>query len=138
MKVQEIMTRNPETCAANTSCAEAARKMRDNNVGSLPVCDEKGRCVGIITDRDIACKACAEDRETASAQVRDCMSSPVQTCYEDESLEEVVRKMAQNQIRRLPVLDRNENLVGIAALADVSIRGDQEEAAEALNAISRP
>ncbi len=138
MQVKEIMTRNPDTCATNSLCSEAARKMREDNVGSLPVCDENGKCVGIVTDRDIVCQACAQNKEASATQVRDCMSSPVKACHEDDSVEEAAQKMGQNQVRRLLVLDRNENLVGIVALADIATRGSQEAAARALNAISQP
>ncbi len=138
MKINEIMTRNPDTCSPNTTCNEAARKMRDDNVGALPVCDEQGKCVGIVTDRDMICNACAQNKDTGACNVQECMSSPVQKCYEDESAEDAARLMAENQIRRLPVFDRNENIIGMVSLGDVSIRGPQQAAGNALKAISQP
>jgi len=138
MQVSEIMTRNPDTCTPDTPSQEAAEKMRNDNVGSLPVCDESGKCVGIVTDRDIVCNVCAKGKEVSSTTVNECMSSPVQTCHEDESVEAAEQKMAQQQIRRLVVLNRGERLVGIVSLADIALQGSRDEAGQLLNAISHP
>lgn len=135
MKISDAMSRDVQIAAPNHSIREAARLMSTLDVGCLPV-GENDRLVGIITDRDIAVRAVAEGR-SPDTQVRDIMSTDVKYCFDDQSVEEVARNMADIQVRRLPVLNRSKRLVGIVSLGDLALDTD-EPAAEALHGISRP
>ncbi|MDP8921307.1 MAG: CBS domain-containing protein [Chloroflexota bacterium] len=117
--VRDVMTRQPDVIAPDAKVAEAARKMRDLDVGSLPVCDGQ-RLVGMITDRDISIRATAEGKDPNTTPVRQVMSPEVAWVFEDEPATMAASVMRQRQIRRLPVLDRNDKLVGIVALGDLA------------------
>ena len=137
MIVREAMTSKTELATPDMTLRDAARLMRDCDVGSLPV-GENDRLVGMITDRDITIRAVAEGRDVQSTPVRDAMTSKVLYVYDDEPIEVAAQTMADLQVRRLPVLDRERHLVGILALSDVSIEGPQTSAAEALRGVSEP
>ena len=116
---------------------EAAEKMRDLDVGFLPVCDGY-RFIGVVTDRDIVVRGLAEGRDPAQA-VADVMSTDVVYCYDDQDVSEAARVMEQHQIRRLLVLDRDKNLAGIVSLGDVVVETtDDAQAGKTLEAISEP
>ena len=134
MQIKEIMTRDVAMVQPADSIREAARRMRDHDVGSLPVTDGD-RLVGHITDRDIVIRALAGlgGPETLVSAV---MSDRVLYCFDDEAVEEVARNMAENQVRRLPVVNRDKQLCGIVALGDFATRGASEPAEEALEGIS--
>jgi CBS domain-containing protein len=110
--------------------------MRDLEVGALPVCDEVGRFVGMITDRDITIRAVAEGRDPHKTTVRDAMSEHIRFCFEDEDTREVGRKMSEWAVRRLPVLNRDKRLIGIVSLGDMATGGADQESKEALEEIS--
>jgi CBS domain-containing protein len=136
MHVGDVMTRDPELIDPNSTIREAARRMRAENVGALPV-GENDRLVGMVTDRDIVMRAVAEDRPAGVTSVRDVMSKGIFYCFEDDDLESAARCMAEYQVRRLPVLNRDKRLVGIVALADIAHTGDECERM-ALEGISEP
>jgi CBS domain-containing protein len=138
MRLDECMTKGVECTRPSATLEEAARKMRDLDVGTLPVCGEDDRLVGIVTDRDITVRAVAEGRDPRSTLVDEAMTRTVVTCYEDQALDEAARLMEDRQIRRLPVLDRDHRLAGILSLGDLAVSGinERELAAEALEAIS--
>ncbi|HEX8414628.1 MAG TPA: CBS domain-containing protein [Sphingomicrobium sp.] len=136
MQVSEVMTREVELVVPQTSIVEAARRMRDADVGALPV-GEDGRLSGMVTDRDIVVRAVAEGRAVGEATVSDVLSSDIVSCREDDSVEDAANLMAQHQIRRLPVLGDNQQLLGILSLADVA-RTDQDSGGAALDDISEP
>jgi CBS domain-containing protein len=136
MNVQEIMSRDVELIDPNCTICEAARLMRDDNVGALPV-GENDRLVGMVTDRDIVMRAIAEDRPAGSTNVRDVMSKRIYYCFEDDNIDEAADIMAKHQVRRLAVLNRDKRLVGIVALADLG-RGGHDAAKKALKDISQP
>ena len=137
MQIREMMTRDVQLLSAGDTIRDAARQMRDGDIGSLPVA-EGDRLVGYITDRDIVIRALAEDRGSET-RVGDVMTDRVLYCFDDESVEDVAANMAQNQVRRLPVLNRDKRLVGIVALADLATQADMDEPAEdALEGVSRP
>jgi CBS domain-containing protein len=115
---------------------EAARRMRANNIGALPV-GENDRLIGIVTDRDIVVRAIAEDRSPSDITVREVMSEGVCYCFEDDDVARAGQVMAKNQVRRLPVIDRNKRLVGFVALADLG-RSEHTAAQGALKGISEP
>jgi CBS domain-containing protein len=138
MQIREIMTREVEVIRPDASIREAATKMKDLDVGAIPVCDGQ-RLQGVVTDRDIAVRAVAEGRDSTRTHVADIMSKDLAYCFEDDQVEEAATIMEMKQIRRLPILDRNKQLVGIVSLGDLSVRsGDQDLAGEALQEISEP
>jgi CBS domain-containing protein len=134
MLVQECMTKNVELTDPNATIRAAAEKMRDGDFGMLPI-GENDRLVGTITDRDITIRAVAEGLDPESAKVRDVMSSRVLYCFEDQDAKDVARNMGMNQVRRLPVLNREKRLVGIVSLGDLTVAPDT--VGEALKDISR-
>lgn len=139
MQIKDIMTRNVELADPNMKARDAARKMREDDVGALPV-GENDRLVGMVTDRDIAMRAVAGDAPAENTAVRDVMSKGVYYCFEDEQLERAGELMAEHQVHRLPVLNRDKRLVGMVAMADLACNGDegQHAAMTALQGISQP
>jgi len=140
MRLSEIMTREVEVVAPDAPIAEAARKMQELNVGSLPVCDGQ-RLVGMVTDRDITVRATSGGRDPNATRVRDVMTGDVTYCYEDQDVSEAARLMEEQQIRRLVVLDRNKRLAGIVSLGDLAVDAqglEDEELADTLEQISEP
>lgn len=136
MKVSKTMTREVRLANPSQSICEAAQLMADLDVGALPVADND-RLVGMLTDRDIAVRAVAAGRGP-DTPVRDIMSSEVLYCFEDQEIEDVTRNMADVQVRRLPVLNRDKRLVGIVSLGDIACGGDaRDKAAQALSGISQ-
>jgi CBS domain-containing protein len=128
MKISECMTADVEVVRPDQPIREAAQFMLRNDAGSMPVCDGE-RLVGMITDRDIAVRAVAEGRGP-DTPVRDAMTDHVDYCFEDEEVEKVAIKMSDSQIRRMPVIGRDDKrLVGIVSLGDLS-RSSQGEAAQ--------
>ena len=136
MQVQEIMTRNVIVVAPNSTIRDAARQMRAENLGALPV-GENDRLIGMVTDRDIAVRAVAEDRSPGNTAVREVMSEGIYYCFDDDDVEQAAEVMAKHQVRRLPVVDRDKRLVGVVALADMG-RGQRDAAETALEGISEP
>ena len=124
MQLRDVMTPNAEVIPPDATIGDAAKKMRDLDVGALPVCDGDRLC-GMITDRDIAIRAVAEGRDSHTL-VRDSMTEEVIYCFEDQEYEEAAALMREHQIRRLPVLDRDRGLVGVVSLADVILKGDDD------------
>ena len=138
MQIEQIMTRNVEIISPETTLREAAQKMRDLDVGSLPVCDGE-RLKGMLTDRDITIRATAEGQNPDSTRATDVMTAAVYYCYEDQDVAEAAQVMEEKQIRRLPIVDRNKKLVGIVSLGDLAVdTGKERLAGEALTEISRP
>ncbi|HTD67471.1 MAG TPA: CBS domain-containing protein [Candidatus Limnocylindria bacterium] len=129
MKVQEILTRDPEVIHPDATICEAARKMKERDIGMLPVCDGE-RLVGSITDRDLAIRAIAQGYDTLSTKVRDVMTSGIRCCFEEDSLQKAARVMEKEQIRRLPVLNSAKRLVGIISTGDLAVRSHDERLLE--------
>jgi CBS domain-containing protein len=119
MLIKEIMSKNVEVIPPQATLQEAAQRMKDLNVGSLPVC-ESGRLAGMITDRDITVIGTATGLNPGEAVAGDIMSPDVFYCYDDEEVEAAVALMEEKQVRRLAVLDREKQLVGIVSLGDVA------------------
>lgn len=135
--VRDVMTKDPESVTAQTNPREVARIMRDENVGVLPVIDEQRRLQGIITDRDLVVRVLAEDRQTAQFRLEDIMSREVEAVTEDEDIHEVLDVMGRKQVRRLPVVDEQDRLMGIVSISDIAQKADyDEELQEALEKIS--
>lgn len=139
MFVRDIMTKDVECIHPDTAIHQAAKKMREMNVGAMPICGDDDRLVGIVTDRDIAIRAVAEDKNPRSTPVRDIMTSGIVYCYDDQDLIEAAQLMEEKQLRRLAVLNRNKRLVGIVSLGDLAVKTqDLSLAGEAIEAISEP
>jgi CBS domain-containing protein len=136
MKVSEAMTRDVRIADPDETVQKAAQAMADLDAGVLPV-GAKDRLVGMITDRDIAIRGVANGKGP-QAKVRDVMSDDVKYCFDDQEIEEVARNMADIQVRRLPVLNREKRLVGILSLGDIAVSRNSANAGEALRGISRP
>jgi CBS domain-containing protein len=136
MKVKDVMTTNVRLANPGQSIAEAARLMAECDAGVLPV-GEDDRLVGMITDRDIALRAVAKDLPP-DTPVRDVMSKEVLYCFEDEALEHVADNMGEQQVRRLPVLNREKRLVGILSFGDLATVTKPRTSGQAIAAISRP
>ena len=136
MKVEDIMTRDVRLVGPDETIQAAAAMMIDLDAGVLPVADGD-RLVGMITDRDIALRGVAEGK-SPDTPVREVMSAEVHYCFDDQDTDEIATNMAEQQIRRLPVLDRDKRLVGIVSLGDLANRRDNGEAGDALSGISRP
>jgi CBS domain-containing protein len=139
MRVSEVMTSGVECINPDGTLQDAARKMRDLDVGVLPVCGMNDRLAGIITDRDIAVRAVAEGKDGTHCCVRDVMSPHILYCFEDQDVEDAAHIMQEHQVRRLVVLNRDKRLVGIVSLGDLSVgAGDEEMAGATLEAVSEP
>jgi CBS domain-containing protein len=134
--IRDVMTSNPRTIEPSTSLHEAARLMRDQDVGSLPIV-EGDRLHGVLTDRDIAIRAVAEGKDAKSTTAQEIASRQVVTIDPDQSLDEALRLMASHQIRRLPVVEEDGKLVGIVAQADAAMQGDEREVGRTVEEISK-
>lgn len=136
MEVREVMTSNVRLATPDQSISESARIMAECDSGVVPVYEDD-KLVGMVTDRDIVVRAVAHDLSPATP-VREVMSQEVLYCYEDEDIEQVAKNMARNQIRRLPVLNRNKRLVGIVSIGDLSKSVRPHATGEAIAEISQP
>ncbi|MEO6360835.1 MAG: CBS domain-containing protein [Sphingomicrobium sp.] len=136
MKISEVMTREVATVRADQTAQEAATFMLQGDAGSIPVIDGD-RLIGMITDRDIAVRGVAQGLGP-DTQVRDLMSSGLVCAREDDDIEEVAVRMSEAQVRRLPVINDSENLVGIVSIGDLSRKTEGEEAHMALEGVSQP
>ena len=138
MLVQEIMTRHAECTRPSATLHEAAERMQQLNVGSLPVCDND-RLVGMITDRDITTRSVAEGHDPDADHVADVMTPGITYCFDDQDVKEAARLMNEKQIRRLPVLNRSKRLVGIVSLGDLAVHtGDDELVGDTVEGVSEP
>lgn len=135
MKVKEMMHKGAEYVAPNAKLQIVARKMRDYDVGSIPVCDG-GEVIGIVTDRDIAIRALANGKDVAKLEAKDVMSKDVIFCRDNENAEDAIRIMEDNQVLRLPVLNEAKKLVGMVSLGDISHSLSQDLTGEVTKAVS--
>jgi CBS domain-containing protein len=134
--VRDAMTEGPSSIDASASVAEAARLMRDGQVGSLPITQDD-QLVGMITDRDITTAVVAEGTDPGATSAGDVCSRDPISVEPDKDLEEAVELMARNQVRRLPVVE-NGKLVGIVAQADIALKDNEKKTGELVEAISKP
>jgi CBS domain-containing protein len=134
--IRDAMTKNPRSIGASASVVEAARLMREGDIGSLPITDDE-KLVGMITDRDITTMVVAEGADPETTSVGDVSSRDPISVEPDEDLEDALQLMARHQVRRLPVLD-NGRLVGIVAQADIALKENEKKTGELVEAISEP
>ncbi len=135
MEIRELMTEDVDFVGPETQVLEIARKMRENDIGSTPVV-ENDRLIGMVTDRDIVLRVVAEGADARTATARTAMSPKVLYCFADQTVEQVLENMGHNQIRRLPVVDRDKRLVGVVSLGDL-VKASEAKAGAALHDISQ-
>jgi len=133
MLVKEAMRLGTEWVGPETKVKDMAVKMRDLAIGSLAVCND-GRLTGIVTDRDIALRCCADSKDPAKTNAKDIMTKDIAWCYSDQDIEDATHLMEERHIRRLPVLDRTEKLVGFLSVDDLSRKGSFNLAGEVIQA----
>jgi CBS domain-containing protein len=134
--VRDAMTEDPRSIGKSVSVVEAARLMREQDIGSLPITDDE-KLVGMITDRDITTRVVAEAADPKMTTVEDVYSHDLISVEPDKDLEEALRLMARHQVRRLPVVE-NGRLVGIVAQADIALSENETKTGELVEAISAP
>jgi len=134
-KARDIMTGGVECVDENENVQDAARKMRDLDVGSLPICGDDNRLKGMLTDRDIVIKVVAEGRDPAATRAGELASGEVVTIGADDPVDEILRTMKQHKVRRLPVVDGHD-LVGVVSQGDVARNIDETKVGELVEAIS--
>jgi CBS domain-containing protein len=134
--IRDVMTPDPRTIDSTGSAVDAARLMRDEDVGLIPIV-ESDRLVGTVTDRDIAVRIVAEGRSPTDTRVADVASRELVTIDPEQSLDEALRLMAKHRVRRLPVVEEDGKLVGIVAQADVAKRATAAKTGEVVEKISK-
>ena len=137
MRIQDVVTAEVSFVRPDTPILEIARKMRDGDIGATPVVEDE-RLIGMVTDRDVVVRIIAEGGDIRTKTARDAMSPGILYCFVDESVEAVLENMGDQQIRRLPVVDRQKRLVGVVSLGDLALSGKRKAAGEALQEISEP
>jgi CBS domain-containing protein len=138
MKLSEIMTRDVVVLQPDDSLQFAAKKMRDRNIGFLPVCDGE-TLIGVLSDRDITIRALAEGMDVNIMLGRDLMTAPAIYCFEDQDVKEAARIMEENQIRRLVILSRDDKrLVGVVSLGDLARNESAARSGKVLKKVSEP
>lgn len=138
---REVMTPEPACCQTTDSIVRVAQLMKTEDVGAVPVVDSSAnrRLVGMVTDRDIVLKGVAAGRSVDNSTVKEVMTTDVVTCREDDDVNQAVARMAERQVRRMPVVDGSGTLLGIIAQADIATRVHQDKTTGALvEAISEP
>jgi len=139
-KCNEVMTKNPVCCQPNDKVVKAAKLMKSENIGSIPVIENEQtkKLVGIVTDRDLTLKIVAEGLDAKSTKVDAVMTRKVVTCLASDDLQKALDAMSEHQLRRIPVVDNDNKIVGIIAQADVATRVNQpEKTAEMVKEISQ-
>jgi len=134
--IHDLMTSNPSTIEADKTVVDAAKLMRDEDAGLIPIVEGQ-KLAGTITDRDIAIRVVAEGKDPQSSTVRDVMTSRLVTVDPDQDLDEALRLMAEHQVRRLPVVEEDGKLVGIVAQADIARHTSDEQTGEVVQRISQ-
>jgi CBS domain-containing protein len=136
-KIQELMTERPRAVTAQMTVREAARLMDEEDVGSLPVVDDGERLIGIVTDRDVAVRVVGRGLDSDTTVVGDVASRDVVALTPDHDLDDALRLMAREQVRRVPIVSGEDQLVGMLAQADVARAGKEKTTGEVVEAISR-
>jgi CBS domain-containing protein len=138
MKLHEVMTKDVEIIHPEDTLQTAAQKMRDRDIGFLPVCDGD-RLIGVLSDRDMIVRALADGMDSSAIVGRDLITSPAIYCFDDQSLDEAAKLMHDNQIRRLVILNRSDKrMVGVISLGDLAINVDDKLSGDVLQSISEP
>jgi CBS domain-containing protein len=139
-KCEEVMTKNPVCCLPSENVANVAAMMKRENIGPIPVIENEQtrKLVGIVTDRDLAMKIVAEGRDARSTKVESVMTHKVVTCRAEDDLQKALDTMSEHQLRRIPIVDNNNKILGIISQADVATRVNQpDKTAEMVKEISQ-
>ena len=135
----EIMTKDPVICPPSTTLINAASMMRDQDTGVLPIAESDYKLMGVITDRDIVVRGLAENRDPQNTRVADIMSEEVQTCRTNDEVEAAMDRMSQAQVRRIPVVNDENKIIGIISQGDIALRVDKaKEVGRVVEDVSRP
>ena len=137
-KIADVMTDRPRAVTPQTSIREAARLMDQEDVGALPIVDDSARLVGIVTDRDIAIRAVARGHDPEQTSVAEVASEEVYALTPDDDLDDALQTMAQAQVRRLPIVVRENELVGMISQADIARVSKEKTTGDLVEAISKP
>ena len=135
MKVKDVMHKGAACVTPDTPVSKIAVQMRDDDIGIMPV-KADGHLIGIVTDRDIACRAVPDGKDLGRMTAKDIMTSKVICCSADDDVAKAVKTMETKRIRRLPVTDSSENIIGILSLGDISHKVGDEMSGEVLRAVS--
>jgi CBS domain-containing protein len=138
MKLKDIMTPDVACVRPGDTLQEAARRMKDLDVGPMPVCGDDDKIVGMLTDRDITIRATAEGLDPKTTRVQDAMSEDVVWCFDDQDTDDAAKLMQERQVRRLLVMSRDKRLVGIVSLGDLATEGKKKQAGAVLQDVSEP
>jgi CBS domain-containing protein len=136
MLIRDAMTPQAEWIEPDTTLADAASRMRDHNIGCLPI-GQNDRLVGMLTDRDIVCRGTATGLDPTKAKVGDVMTKGITWCFDDETVDDVLQRMDTKAIHHIPVLNRQKRMVGMLTLSDLALRGPQELARQLSHLASR-
>jgi CBS domain-containing protein len=133
-KCSEVMTKDPAVCMPGDLVTDVARVMKKEDVGPIPIVEDKEtrRLVGLVTDRDLVLRMVAEGRDTKTTKAEEVMSLKLVTCHADDDVQEALDAMSENQLRRIPVVDDKNRIIGIIAQADVATRVNQPEKTAAM------
>lgn len=135
MKVKDAMHKGVEWVPPSTPVADLAKKMREHDIGSIPV-GENDKLIGMVTDRDIVCRGVGNGKDLSKLTARDVMTPNIVWCHADEDLDDATRIMETKKIRRLPVIDKNKRMVGMLSLGDISHSAKSKLSGEVLHAVS--
>jgi CBS domain-containing protein len=135
-RIRELMTKDPRTVRPDSTAVDAARLMREEDTGIAPITEGDGRLVGVVTDRDLAIRVIAEEKDPRTTKVTEIASQNLITIDPDQDLDEALELMAEHQLRRLPVVEEDGKLVGILAQADVARHAGPERTGRVVEEIS--
>ncbi|PYO09736.1 MAG: CBS domain-containing protein [Candidatus Rokuibacteriota bacterium] len=142
MKIKHVMTKDPTCCVPSDTAQRAAKIMREEDTGVVPIIENEHsrKVIGVVTDRDLCMNVVAEGRDSRTTQVHESMTTTVVSCSPQDSVDKATELMRENQIRRIPVVDEQHQLVGIVAMADMVGRADLRttETHETLKTVSAP
>ncbi|WP_346837464.1 CBS domain-containing protein [Microbulbifer sp. SAOS-129_SWC] len=135
MKVRDAMHQGCTWCSPDTPLSEVAKILRDEDIGAVPI-GENDRLIGMVTDRDIACRGVSLSGDLSSLSARDVMTEGIEWCWEDDEMETVLEAMEQQQVRRMPVINSERRMVGILSLGDISHSVSQQQSGEFASCVS--
>ena len=134
---KELMTPDPQCCTADQTLNDVARMMMECDCGEIPVVDTQKKLIGVVTDRDIVCRVVAAGKNPSAVTAQDAMTHPVTSVALESSLDAVLARMEEHQIRRVPVVDAEGCVCGIISQADVARKAEEQETGELVRAVSR-
>lgn len=138
MKVKECMCNEVISCSPSTTVYDVAKLMQENHIGFVPVCDNENYMVGAVTDRDMVLRCIASDKDVKQTPVSEIMTTNISTCTKDDEMSNAQRKMGEEQIRRIPVVDDDGKVIGILTLGDLAkydLEIGQNEVSDTINSI---